>query len=270
MPTVTLPDRNLAVAYEDRGSGLAVCLLHAFPMCRDLWRPQLDALSDSFRVLAPDLPGFGGTPAVDNVTIDAMAGVVADFLTAAGVPGPVVLGGLSMGGYVAFAFARRHPDRLRGLVLADTKPEADDAAAKANRDKQLAALADGSLTAAGLVEQMLPKLLGAETLARRPDVVNAVKAIGASQPIKGIAAAVKALRDRPDAVAGLGNIRVPTLVVVGEQDAVTPPDGAKRTADRIPGSRYVGIPGAGHLSNLEDPAAFNTALRDFLAGLAKA
>jgi len=268
MRTVKLPARNLSVAYEDRGTGPVVVLLHAFPMCRWMWQPQIDALEGEYRVLTPDLPGFGSTPPVPGVSVDVMADVVAEFLTAAGVPGPVVLGGLSMGGYVAFAFARRYPDRLRGLILADTKPEPDDDAARQTRNKILAGLTDGSLPAPGVVEQMLPKLLGDRTRADRPAVVAEVRRIGAAQPKDGIMAAVAALRDRPDAGPGLGNIRVPTLVVVGEQDAATPPDGAKRAADRIPGSRLVVIPGAGHLSNLEDPAAFTAALREFLSGVA--
>lgn len=267
MRTVMLPARNLSVCYEDRGAGPAVVLLHAFPMCRWMWRPQLDALDGEYRVLTPDLPGFGSTPAVPGVTIDVMADVVAEFLAAANVPGPVALGGLSMGGYVALAFARRHPDKLRGLILADTKAEPDDDAAKRNRDKMLTALADGTLPAAGVVDQMLPKLLGDDTRANRPAVVAEAKRIGAAQPKDGIVAAVTALRDRPDAGPGLANIRVPALVLVGEQDAVTPPDGAKALADRIPGGRLVVIPGAGHLSNLEDPAAFTAAVREFLAGL---
>lgn len=267
MRTVKLPGHGLSVAYEDRGAGPVVVLLHAFPMCRWMWRPQLDALEGEYRLLTPDLPGFGSTPAVAGVTVDVMADVVAEFLTAAGVAGPVVLGGVSMGGYVSFAFARRHPARLRGLVLADTKPEPDDAAARRTRDKMFAALVDGSLPAHGVVEQMLPKLLGDKTRSSRPAVVAEVRRIGAAQPKDGLMAGVAALRDRPDAGPELGNIRVPTLIVVGEEDAATPPDGAKRTADRIAGARLVVIPGAGHLSNLEAPAEFTAALRDFLAGL---
>jgi 3-oxoadipate enol-lactonase len=270
MLTIKLPNRNLTVAYEDCGRGPVVVLLHAFPMCREMWRPQLDALADAYRILAPDLPGFGGTPPVAGISIDQMADVVGDFLDAAGIVEPVVLGGLSMGGYVALAFARRHPQRLRGLILADTKPEPDDDTAKANRNAQLSALGDGRLTPAKLVEQMLPKVLGDDTRTSRPDVVAEVQRIAAAQSRDGIAAAVAALRDRPDAVPHLGTIRVPTLIIVGEQDTLTPPDGAKRTADRIPASRLVVIPKAGHLSNLEDPAAFTAAVRDFLSGLAKA
>lgn len=267
MPTCRLPARNLTVAYADRGAGPPLVLLHAFPLSSEMWRPQLDALSDAARVIAPDLPGFGASAPLPGMTIEDVADVVAESLAALGVSEPVVLGGLSMGGYAAFAFARRHPDRLRGLILADTKPEPDDDTAKANRDKLLAGLEGGTLTAAGVVEQMLPKLLGDRTRADRPDIVAEVRRIGSAQSAGGVVAAVRALRDRPDSVPGLGNIRVPTLILVGEQDAVTPPAGAQATAARIAGSRLVVIPGAGHLSNLEEAEAFNAAVQEFLAGM---
>jgi 3-oxoadipate enol-lactonase len=264
MRTIKLPARNLSVAFEERGTGPVVVLLHAFPMCRWMWRPQLDALEREYRVLTPDFPGFGSTPTVAGITIDAMADVTADFLAAVGVSEPVVLGGVSMGGYVAMAFARRHPARLRGLILADTKADPDDDAGRRARDKTLTALTDGTLTPAGLIEQMLLPLLGGTTRSTRPAVVAEVKKIGAAQPKDGLIAAVTALRDRPDAGPELGNIRVPTLILVGEQDAITPPDAAQRMAERIPGSRRVVIPAAGHLSNLEAPDAFTAAVREFL------
>jgi pimeloyl-ACP methyl ester carboxylesterase len=266
MPAAPLAD-GTALAYQEAGTGPAVVLLHAFPMAAEMWRPQLAGLADGYRVLAPDLPGFGGSPARPGTTVDTIADAVAAFLDAVGDRGPVVLGGLSMGGYAAFAFARRFPERLRGLILADTKPEPDDAAARANRDRQLAGLADGSLTAAGLVEQMLPKLLGDTTRASRPEVVAEVRRIGEGQSTAGLAAAVRALRDRPDAVPGLAAVRVPTLVLAGAEDAVTPPAGARATASRIAGATFVELPAAGHLSNLETPEAFTAAVRRFLDGL---
>ena len=170
-----------------------------------------------------------------------------------------------MGGYAALAFARKYPDRLRGLVLADTKAEADTAEAKAGRDKMIALVREN--TAAAVVEQMLPKLLGEFTRANRPDVVAEVRRIGSAQSVDGVAAALAALRDRPDATPTLPNIRVPTLVVVGAEDTLTPPDGAKKMADAIPDAKLVVIPTAGHLSNLECPAEFTTAVRMFLASL---
>jgi pimeloyl-ACP methyl ester carboxylesterase len=170
-----------------------------------------------------------------------------------------------MGGYVALAFARRHAGRLRGLILADTKAEPDDEAARANRDR-LIAFAAGS-TGAAVAEQMLPKLVGAQTAANHPQVLEEVRSIAAAQVAAGIVAALQALRDRPDAHPGLGAVAVPTLVIVGRDDVLTPPAQAEALVAGIRGARLVVLDGAGHLSNLERPARFNEAVRSFLDGL---
>ena len=194
-----------------------------------------------------------------------MADDVAELLDGLGVRGPVVLGGLSMGGYVALAFARRHPGRLRALVLADTKAEPDDAQARAGREQMIALARDN--TARAVIDRMLPRLVGEETAELRTDVVEEVRAIAAAQRSAGIIGALEALRDRPDATPGLAHVKVPTLVVVGSQDVLTPPAYAEVLADEIPDAMLVEIPGAGHLSNLEQPELFNAALRAFLQEL---
>lgn len=268
MRTVSLPERPLTVAYEEQGEGPTLVFVHGFPLCRWMWEPQLKALSATHRVLAPDLPGFGSTDAVLNLGIDDMADIVCEFLDAAQINGPVVLAGLSMGGYVALAFARRYPNRLRGLILADTKSEADDSTAKQNRDKQIAGLRDGSITPDSLIETMMPKLLAEGTRNNQPHTVAEVRRIGSAQPKEGILAGVVALRDRPDATSGLAKIAVPTLVIVGEHDAITPPEGAHKMASAIPGARIVTIPDAGHMPNLEQPERFNAAVQEFLNDLA--
>jgi pimeloyl-ACP methyl ester carboxylesterase len=253
------------VAYDKAGVGRPVVLLHAFPLSREMWRPQIEALSPEFRVLAPDLPGFGGsTGFTDEPSIDGMAVAVGEFLDALSIAEPIALAGLSMGGYVALAFARKYPDRLRALILADTRAEPDDAAAKANRDKMIAFAADHS--AADVIEQMLPKMLSEETRTKRPEVVAGVRRIAAAQPIGGIVNAVKALRNRPDARPELDIIAVPALVLVGAEDALTPPALSEDLAVRIRGSLQI-IPAAGHLSNLERPEVFNEAVRRLLVGV---
>jgi pimeloyl-ACP methyl ester carboxylesterase len=253
------------VAYDDAGAGRPVVLLHAFPLSREMWKPQAESLSKDCRILTPDLPGFGGsTGFLDEPSVNGMAVAVADFLDAVSVTEPVALGGLSMGGYVALAFARKYPDRIRALVLADTRAEADDATGKANRDKMIAFAQEHS--AADLIEQMMPKMLSEETWKNRPEVVEAIRRIASAQPIGGIVNALKALRDRPDARPGLDDIKAPALVVVGAKDALTPPALSQDLAVRIRGQIEV-IPGAGHLSNLEKPAEFTAAVRRFLLGL---
>jgi pimeloyl-ACP methyl ester carboxylesterase len=170
-----------------------------------------------------------------------------------------------MGGYVALAFARKYGQRLRGLILADTRAEADNAEGKANREKMIA-FAE-SHTPGDVLEQMLGKLVNAETLSRRPEVLQEIRAIAAAQSTSSIVEALQAMRDRPDASPFLATINVPALVIVGKDDALTPPGMAQSLAAGIKGARLEVIPGAGHLSNLEQPELFNRAVDSFLKTL---
>ncbi|MFQ3591828.1 MAG: alpha/beta hydrolase [Gemmataceae bacterium] len=249
----------------DVGNGPVVVLLHAFPLDRRMWLSQIELLADMNRVIAPDLPGFGDSPLLTNPSIDAFADQLAEHLTSKEIHEPVTLVGLSMGGYVSLAFARRHPQRLAALVLADTKAEADDAVARANREKLMATAANAG--AGAIIAAMLPKLLGATTQQHRPEVVAATHKLGSDQRSEAIVAALKALRDRPDATPSLGQINVPTLVIVGEEDVLTPPSVAQQMAQAIPRARLAIIPQAGHLAHAENPTAFNEALLTFLTGV---
>jgi 3-oxoadipate enol-lactonase len=252
------------ISFDDVGTGLPLVLLHAFPLSRAMWRLQREELQDRCRLITPDLPGFGGSaPFRGPPSVDQMADDVARLLDGLKI-GQAVVGGLSMGGYVALAFARRHAGRLRGLVLADTRAEADDAAGKANRDRLIAFAAEHS--ARDVLEQMLPKLVGKRSAAEHPEVLDTVRLIADNQTSAAVIDALKAMRDRPDAVPVLATIAVPTLVVVGRDDELTPPARAEAMASSIRGARLVILDGAGHLSNLEQRIAFNQALRDFLAG----
>jgi 3-oxoadipate enol-lactonase len=255
------------IEFDDVGAGLPVVLLHAFPLARTLWKPQLEELQDQCRLIIPDLRGFGGTSAaLANLSIDQLADDIAHLLDALKITRPVVVGGLSMGGYVALAFARRHADRLCGLILADTRAEADSPEARENRDKMIAFARAHS--PAEVIEQMLARLLGGETQTHHPEIADTVRAIAAQQPPGGIVAALQALRDRPDATGGLGVIRVPTLVIVGAEDILTPPSAAEAMVAAIPTSRYAKIAAAGHLSSLEQPEMFNAVVGSFLSSLA--
>ncbi len=254
---------TFAVEYDDIGAGPVVVLLHAFPLSRAMWRPQREDLQAVCRVVTPDLRGFGGTGGFAGPpSVDRMADDVAALLDALRVNEPVVVGGLSMGGYVALAFARRFPGRLRGLILADTRAEADTPEGKANRDRTIALARSHS--AGEVFEQMLPKMVSEETRSRRPGVIGEARRIAAGQSQVGVIAALQALRDRPDATPSLRAIAVPTLVLVGSDDVLTPPAAAQALAAGIAGSQLAVIQGAGHLSNLEQPGLFNAAVRTFL------
>jgi len=170
-----------------------------------------------------------------------------------------------MGGYVALAFARRHPEKLAGLILADTKAETDDDTGRANREKSIALTREQGVPA--LLEGMLPKMLCDDTRETKPGVVKVVRAIAGRQSEEGVTAALAALRDRPDATPALGNVSANTLILVGEHDTITPPLAAASLGANIWGSKIVTVPGAAHLSNLENPEAFNVALREFLANV---
>ncbi len=254
-----------AVSYFDDPKAEAspvLVLLHAFPQDRTMWEAARQHLAGTHRVIAPDLPGFGDSRILESWTVDSAADTVAELLDALTITGPVAVGGLSMGGYVAMAFARRHPKKLKALILADTKADADDADAKAGREKTIALAKEQGV--AGVIDAMLPKLLGATTQAKYPEVGAGVRATAVNQSVEAVIAGLKALRDRPDATPDLKAIAVPTLVIVGEEDTVTPPAKAEAIAKAIPGAKLVVLPRVGHLSNLEDTMAFNDALGHFL------
>lgn len=264
MPFCKLPGGQ-TIGYDEVGSGMPLVLLHAFPLDREMWEPQLAGLSEVARVIALDLPGFGESQlSAAAFTIEGVADTVADFLTELKIPKSVVCG-LSMGGYVALALARKHANKLAGLVLADTRAGVDDSTAKANRTKSIALVNEKGNAA--LFDTMLQKVLSDKTRAEKPELVERLKAVVVKQSAATVAAALAALRDRPDANAGLKNISVPTLVIVGEYDQVTPPLSAANLSAQIRRSTLLHIPGAGHLSNAENPDAFNAAVCGFIAGL---
>ena len=241
-----------------------VVLLHAFPLDLRQFEPQLNALKDEYNVFGLDLPGFGGSPFDSHLTIERMAAHVQSTLTTLQT-GPVVLGGVSLGGYVALGFTRQHPQALSGLILADTRAEPDSDEARAKREENIQFVEEQG--SAALVEKMLPSLLGESTRRERPDVVEMVRQIGSEQTVEALIAGLAALRDRPDATGNLAHIPVPTLVVRGEEDAVTPLEAMRAMADALPHGEFVAIPRAGHLSNLEAPDEFNFVVREFLGGL---
>jgi 3-oxoadipate enol-lactonase len=257
--------RGTEVAYDDAGRGAAVVLLHGFPFDRSMWREQAQALSGMCRVVAPDLRGQGETPLGGaTLTMGEMAEDVAALLDELGVE-RVVLGGLSMGGYVAFEFLRRFPPRVRALVLADTRPQADTDEARRTREETAQKVLREGMEP--LTDSMLPKLLSAATREGKPDVVERVRAMMLGTKPEGAAAALRAMAVRRDQTDLLPSIDVPTLIVVGGEDTITPPSDAEAMAAKIDGARLVRIEGAAHLSNVERPEEFNRALIEFVDGL---
>jgi pimeloyl-ACP methyl ester carboxylesterase len=252
--------------HRDSGSGTPLVLLHAFPLSSAMWLAQREGLADACRVITPDQRGFGGSALEgDEPSLDAVADDVAALLDAKGLD-QVVLGGLSMGGYVVMSFLRRHPGRVRGLVLADTRATAD---AEAGRDKRLsmAQTLDDDPASTVVVDQVLPTLLGPTTMAERPHVVGRTKAFVQAAPPAAVAWAQRALAARPDSFDTMRAVDVPTLVIVGEEDGLTPVSDAEALAAAVPGARLEVLSRAGHLSALEDPDAFNAVVRDFLSDL---
>jgi pimeloyl-ACP methyl ester carboxylesterase len=246
---------------DEAGTGVPVFWLHGYPHDRTLWAPQLAAPVAGFRYLAPDLPGFGESDRLATTTLDGWADWVAALLDTLAID-RAVIGGLSMGGYLALAMWRRHPARVRALVLADTRAGADSAEAKEKRrDAQVLARTEGP---AIIAERALPGMLGKSTRWARPETVAMLDAMLRRASADAIVDALQVLMDRPDATPGLAGITVPTLIVCGEEDALTPVAESRAMQAAIPGSRMEVIPGAGHVSNLEQPAVFDRLLSEYL------
>ncbi|GAC1325131.1 MAG: alpha/beta hydrolase [Mycobacteriales bacterium] len=256
---------RMDLSFRESGAGRPLVLLHAFPLSSAMWLAQREGLADVCRVITPDQRGFGGTPlGHDEPSLDEAADDIAAMLDRLGLD-RVVLGGLSMGGYVALAFLRRYPERVAALVLADTKATADPPAAAETRERIALAVLAGEEGV--LVEEVLPRLVGQTTRDRRALVLGRVKALVQGAPAYAVAWAERAMAARPDSTPDLARIGVPTLVVVGEQDELSTPAEAQAMAAAIPGARLVQLAGAGHLSAVEVPEEFNAAVREFLVGL---
>jgi pimeloyl-ACP methyl ester carboxylesterase len=253
------------IAFEDRGEGAGrapVVLLHGFPLDATMWSAQVQSVADAgYRVIAPHLRGFGASKSDAPFTLESLADDIHALLSSVGAL-PCVLVGLSMGGYVSLAYVRKYPSDLRGLILVDTKAEADTAEGKQGRQKMIELVRkEGSKAVA---DQMLPKMLAKDAATQRPEQAKALRRIMESCPPKTIENALAAMRDRPDRSGELASIRVPTLVIVGDGDAITPPDVAESMAGKIPGADLVTIRGAGHMTPMEQPEQVNRALRTFL------
>ena len=257
----------MLLAYDDYGPGPVVVLLHGFPLNRKIWAAQESTVGSMYRVIAPDLRGHGESAAPEGVyTMDVMAADVIELLDALQITEPVVVGGLSMGGYVALALWARYPERIRALMLIDTRAAADTPEAARNRE-ELALTVETNGTAKHVVDAMMPKLFSEETRSHHAELIPPVRAAMERTSARGVAGALYGMAHRPDRTGLLASITVPTLVMVGAHDAITPPEESRKMAAALPNAQLIIIPDAGHLAPLENSEAADEAILDFLSKL---
>ena len=254
--------KRTKITYSDRGQGDAILFVHGFSLNKSMWKAQLASLSRHYRCIAPDLRGHGSSQGVPGTyTVDILADDLKGLLNHLGIR-RVTLVGFSMGGYVAFAFYRKYPGSVRSLVLADTRPQADSPEAKQGRETTAqTVLREGG---AGIAKSLAGRMLAPASVQQRPALVQSVQAIMTSTPVNGWVGDLRGLAARPDSMDTLAKITCPTLILVGDQDAVTPPADSRLMAEKIKKAKLVVIPQAGHLAPMEQPRAFNKALREFL------
>jgi pimeloyl-ACP methyl ester carboxylesterase len=246
------------IEVRQAGEGPSLLLIHGYPLDGAMWSSVARRLSDRFSVFKPDLPGRTGNPMSASGSLAAYADFVASILDR--LEDPVGLAGFSMGGYVSLELMRRRHPKVGALALVDTRAVADDEAAKANREKSIGTLKAQGVAA--IADAMLPRLLSPEA-ASKGDLAERVRRIILRQTPEGIESDLKAMRDRSDSTAFLPQIAVPTLVIAGEQDVISTAAESQTIANAIPGAGFVVIPGAGHLTPMENPSAVAQALGEF-------
>ena len=259
------------IAYLDSAPGendlRALVLLHAFPIGANLWEPQMRAVPKGWRLITPDLRGFGGSTELDSLGALSIADYADDTVDLLGELGitHAVIGGCSMGGYAALALYQSAPELFDGLVLANTRAGADSPESRANRRNMLA-LVDRE-GPSGISREMMPKLIGKTTAESNSTVEAFVRRLIKQQSPIAIRSAIHRMMHRPDSTPLLAQISVPTLVITGAEDEMIPVEESRRMASAVRGAKLVIVPGAGHLANLEQPEAFNDALNAFLTAL---
>jgi pimeloyl-ACP methyl ester carboxylesterase len=265
----TLRVNDLDMAFVDQGSGPIVLAVHGFPLSHAMWQSQIDALSDQFRVIVPDLRGCGAShfefdhPKTASLTMETHADDLAALLDALGIDEPVTFCGLSMGGYIAWQFFRRHRAKLGRLILCDTRSAADsDDARKQRHLMATGALTFGSKVAASV---MIPKMFWKGSLQRDPQIAEPTREVVRATPPATIAAALRGMAQRSDSADLLPTIDVPTLLLGGEHDEISTPEEMQGIAAAIPGAKFVLVPDAGHMAPIENPTVVNDAIRDFLS-----
>lgn len=251
------------ISYDTAGEGKPLLFIHGYPLSRKIWEPQASGLAAYARVILPDLRGHGDSdPLPGPYSVDMLAEDCVHLLNTLGITQPVVVCGLSMGGYVALAFYKKFVERTAGLILAATRAAADSPEGKANREKAI--LLAQTSGATQIANSMLPKMFAPSTYDEQPKLVDQVHNIMAETPVEGIIGALQAMKDRPDSTPLLPSITKPVLIVHGNNDQLIPAAEAHAMQSAIPGSELVIIEQAGHLLNLEQPGVFNQAVHQFL------
>lgn len=257
---------GLDLAYDDRGEGLPVLFIHGYPLNRRMWAPQVEGLAGAARALALDLRGHGESQVVPGpYWMDLLADDCAAFLDALEINRPVVVCGLSMGGYVAMAFYRQHAPRVAGLILAATRSGADTPEGRENRDKAIALAREKGPQA--IAASMLPKMMAPQTYQEKSDLVASVRQMMAGLPVEAIEGDLVGMRERPDSAQTLAEVAVPVLILHGADDQIIPAKAARQEQESLHTAQIEIIPGAGHLLNLEQPERFNDAVRRFVQGI---
>ncbi len=255
-------DKGIRLAYTDQGEGTPLVFIHAFPLSKAMWQPQVKALAKSNRVMTLDLLGHGESDTILwNWSLDDYAKDILEFLDYLEIPQAVFIG-LSMGGYTLFSMYRQYPERVQALILANTRAQADTEEGETGRRAMAQIAFKNGATA--IADMMIPKLLAPITIEKRPEIVEQVRQMILQTPAAGIVVDLMAMASRLDSTHLLSEITCPTLILVGKEDQATPITESEYIAQRISGSTFITIPQAGHLSNLEQPEAFNQAIQSFL------
>ena len=253
---------TMSLAYAEQGTGTPFVLLHAFPLSGAMWTRDAARFAKTGRVIMPDLPGFGASARHPSPSMAAMAQAVQRLLEQLGLREPVILGGLSMGGYVAFEFLRQFPARVKALALCSTKAAPDSPEQRQGRFKLIERLRLEGLTV--LSQVTLPKLIGRTTAAAQPSVLAELERLVRVADLDGVIDAVRAMAERADSRPQLASITCPTLIVAGSEDQVIPVEESRRMVEAIQEAELQIIPAAGHLANLEQPEAFHTVVEAWL------
>jgi pimeloyl-ACP methyl ester carboxylesterase len=254
---------NGFLEYDLTGNGIPLLFIHGYPLSRKIWTPQLTGLSDQAKVISIDLRGHGESyPFEGRYSMALLADDCKQLLDEIGIHSPILVCGLSMGGYVTMALYREFPGLFKGMILTSTKSGSDSVEGKANRD---IAIKDAYEHGANFIaDNMLNKIVSPITYSTKPDLLENIHAIMANTSIRGIVGALQGMKERPDSTTVLSQVKCPVIIIHGEDDQLIPVKDAELMHHHIPNSQFVVIPHAGHLPNLEQPDRFNQVLRDFI------